>query len=707
MSDTYRVVQARIHQAISTIPDGAKPNLRHLAEVYNVPYQRLRERAKGRQSRSGRPAANRKLNDEQEQMLCSWLAGLDSIGVSTTWSKLVEDGANSILALHNPDPRAPPPKVGQQWSRRWMKAHSQYFVDTQHRPGSGFPTPPPSASAATAGPQQLLQLRREEDRPEVEQDEQEEEDDQEEHEDPGYWKEEEEEQRQEEEPKALQRQADREQPNSSGTLSLLRRRRGRPSNDPHVHTTHYYVSSLGEFEASLSSYLYPPPEIPEHSACDISFWPGASFVVSIPDDSSQPSQVLPDGKPANLEKNGTGSTHTNDADLHRDPATATNRDANCQSTVQRSMSILEAMTLNDAMDTKWNRTKQRAIARAVVDAAQRVDGYRYTFRNDWNSKESPGAWRFSFICNDSLSNKDRVANRKPHASTVGKRGAKAVYDCRGGLIVKFSAPKKSLAFTYKHLPIHKKYDAGEQPLRCEGKGESAREPAGLEMVQPGTARKERTSTNECSERRSDGDNVAEVGIDKESGPPRKKQRHHIWGPRIEVPRGSESPVDGGQSPLSPQSPLQTAQNDPIPPPDLQQPLSGLGQNQQSPQPGNYNDCRTSRIRARNSLLEGFIEERRKSSYSEPKSRLSLTLQPLPSAEATEQQMISIGSEQEDVDSPLDPQAQLRELIRVKAELRKLRTENDHLKARLADCERHNKELRQEKKLRTFNFTDAG
>lgn len=129
-----------------------------------------------------------------------------------------------------------------------------------------------------------------------------------------------------------------------------------------------------------------------------------------------------------------------------------------------SMSILEA--LSPTNDPKEKMKKQRAIAKTCVDSIQKVDGYRYSFHNCWNSREDD-SFRFSYYCNDSLLNKDRAANGK--GAKYGKRATKPVYDCRGVLSVKFSAVKQTLDVFYKHIPIHKTYEERAPPPRKDSK----------------------------------------------------------------------------------------------------------------------------------------------------------------------------------------------------------------------------------------------
>lgn len=163
--------------------------------------------------------------------------------------------------------------------------------------------------------------------------------------------------------------------------------RGRSAKDPNAHTTTVSVHNIDEFEAALRAYLDGPPAEPEHAECHLRFWIGASFMVNL-----NPGGAQPGANKAGGGGSGGGAGQGGDDDAHR---------------VQ--MSIVEA--LGQTPDPKERMRKQRAIAKACVEAIQRVDGFRYSFHNNWNSREDD-AFRFSYYCNDSLLNKDRAANGK-------------------------------------------------------------------------------------------------------------------------------------------------------------------------------------------------------------------------------------------------------------------------------------------------------
>lgn len=110
---------------------------------------------------------------------------------------------------------------------------------------------------------------------------------------------------------------------------------------------------------------------------------------------------------------------------------------------------------------------QRAASRGIVLHVERLDGFKYTFNNAWASKDEDGL-RFSYICQDSMQNKDRHANGFARTikhlktadggvggSLLADRGPrKPTYDCKGTVSVKFSAKAGSVQVQYRHNAIH-------------------------------------------------------------------------------------------------------------------------------------------------------------------------------------------------------------------------------------------------------------
>ena len=94
-------------------------------------------------------------------------------------------------------------------------------------------------------------------------------------------------------------------------------------------------------------------------------------------------------------------------------------------------------------DSQVRKSVQRAAARGVQTAIEGADGFKYCFNNVWGLKDGDGQ-RFSYICQDSVQNKDRHANRftrtQNHLKGGGERGVrKPTFDCRGSIGVRFSA----------------------------------------------------------------------------------------------------------------------------------------------------------------------------------------------------------------------------------------------------------------------------
>ena len=125
-------------------------------------------------------------------------------------------------------------------------------------------------------------------------------------------------------------------------------------------------------------------------------------------------------------------------------------------------------------DPKEKQIVQRAASRGVIAAIEALDGFRYSFNNAWTAKDEEGA-RFSFICQDSMQNKDRHANgytrilKHLKDPTGGERGPrKPTYDCKGSVSVKFSSSRQSCDVYYRHNAIHDTVAARKPAARAAG-----------------------------------------------------------------------------------------------------------------------------------------------------------------------------------------------------------------------------------------------
>jgi hypothetical protein len=219
--------------------------------------------------------------------------------------------------------------------------------------------------------------------------------------------------------------------NKTVTLS-----RGRTPGDPHARTVNFHCQNIEDLRTRLHDHLVSPnPEYPpEHTTVELIFPISAAFLVADPFAQSQPGPKIAQAPHTMLSIYGTPN-----------------------STV---ISVRDAMT--PMPDPKDNMKKQRVIAKACVEAIQRVDGNRYTFHNNWWSKEDE-ANRFSYFCNDSILNKSRSATGG--AGTIGHKVQKPVYDCKGIVTVKSAAVKQNLQVQYKHVPVHTSYEERAPPPR--------------------------------------------------------------------------------------------------------------------------------------------------------------------------------------------------------------------------------------------------
>lgn len=194
--------------------------------------------------------------------------------------------------------------------------------------------------------------------------------------------------------------------------------RGRQARDPLAQYVRFQCTGGDQMEALLHEYVGNPTSPAEHTTIEFSFSTSSAFMVYTG------------------EYLGGSQTRTN-----------------LYGHLNRS-----ALSVNAALspvDKKESLKMQKSIAKTLVEHIAKADGYRYSFHNNWLSKED-GAHRFSYFCNDSTLNKGRAANEG--AGMVNKRKMKPVYDCAGTIHVKFSVTKQSLELHYKHVPCHKTYE---------------------------------------------------------------------------------------------------------------------------------------------------------------------------------------------------------------------------------------------------------
>ncbi|KAJ5994694.1 hypothetical protein N7481_001671 [Penicillium waksmanii] len=120
-------IEERVIAACQKAKTLKKPNFAALSREYCVPVQRLRARAKGRQSKNDRPAPHRRLDDAQEAALFAWINRLDNLGVPPT-SGRIEASANAMI--RRLDPLAP--SLNKNWVYHFIEKatiqHSFFWI---------------------------------------------------------------------------------------------------------------------------------------------------------------------------------------------------------------------------------------------------------------------------------------------------------------------------------------------------------------------------------------------------------------------------------------------------------------------------------------------------------------------------------------------------------------------------------------------------
>ena len=82
MAESYQEIEDRIDDAIDALNEAEYPNIAKTACEFDILEQRLRRRFKGVQNKIQCGGKNRRLNEDQELVLCHYLDRLDESGVS-------------------------------------------------------------------------------------------------------------------------------------------------------------------------------------------------------------------------------------------------------------------------------------------------------------------------------------------------------------------------------------------------------------------------------------------------------------------------------------------------------------------------------------------------------------------------------------------------------------------------------------------------
>ena len=131
MPEKYAEIEARIEAACERLSELDKPNIAAMAREFQVPDSRLCALWNGVQPKTQRPAANKRLSDEEELAVCLYLKRLDSIGTSARLPMLT-GCANAILRWRKcTSPDSPPPTVGPNWTIRFLERYPEFHIRKQ------------------------------------------------------------------------------------------------------------------------------------------------------------------------------------------------------------------------------------------------------------------------------------------------------------------------------------------------------------------------------------------------------------------------------------------------------------------------------------------------------------------------------------------------------------------------------------------------
>jgi phage baseplate assembly protein W len=125
MTTEYHQIEARIEEAVayqSELSQSLKITV--LATTFGVPYQRLRRRLQGSESRSTRSPTNMRLSNDEEEVLLTYLRRCERLGVHAR-VQAVTISANSLLRRSHVGTE-PAPRVTSNWTSRFLKRHPTF-----------------------------------------------------------------------------------------------------------------------------------------------------------------------------------------------------------------------------------------------------------------------------------------------------------------------------------------------------------------------------------------------------------------------------------------------------------------------------------------------------------------------------------------------------------------------------------------------------
>jgi DDE superfamily endonuclease/Tc5 transposase DNA-binding domain len=127
MPITYQEIEERVTKACEELNSQKKPNITKTARKYGAPRGRVSRRFhKKAGSSSSIGGHNKRLNGDEDRVLCTYIDFADEIGLPIREKTLVV-AANSILRNHYPDP----PILSKMWASRWLSRHPEYSKKTR------------------------------------------------------------------------------------------------------------------------------------------------------------------------------------------------------------------------------------------------------------------------------------------------------------------------------------------------------------------------------------------------------------------------------------------------------------------------------------------------------------------------------------------------------------------------------------------------
>ncbi|KDN61366.1 putative transposase [Colletotrichum sublineola] len=121
--------EARLQEAVEAIAKNKDLKIATVARAFNVPRLQLHRRLQGQGSLKDRLTTNKKLTDEQEYAICSYIDRLDRMSLRVR-KELVRDAANLLLReTAPPHDSGPPPTVGINWVHRFLHRHGYSSIN--------------------------------------------------------------------------------------------------------------------------------------------------------------------------------------------------------------------------------------------------------------------------------------------------------------------------------------------------------------------------------------------------------------------------------------------------------------------------------------------------------------------------------------------------------------------------------------------------